>query len=94
MSIQPILYTQVRNSLEMADVARDDREATGQRYGANSEVSVSQRGAATLQLGSQLTVAMCGGAVKREYTHACWKDTADALQEEIRLLSHAVGSVE
>ncbi len=78
----------------MANVSGDDREATGQRYGSNSEVSVSQWGADTLQFSSQRTVAMCGGAVKREYTHACWKDTADALQEEIRLLSHAVGSVE
>ena len=78
----------------MANVSRDYREATGQCYGPNSEVSVSQRDAAPLQFGSQLTVAMCGGVVKREYTHACWKDTADALQEEIRLLSHAVGSVE
>ena len=68
MSIQPILYTQVRNSLEMADVARDYREATGQRYDPNSKVSVSQRSAATLQFGSQLTVTMCGGAVKGEYT--------------------------
>ena len=66
-SIQPILYAQVRNSLEMADVARDYREATGQRYGPNAEVGISQWRTMPLQFSSHLSVEMCSGTIERKH---------------------------